>query len=92
MNKVEFIAHIAAKEGVTKAEAEKMVNAFVNGVTSAVAAGQDVVLMGFGAFVVKDVAERQGFNPLKKEKITLPATKQVRFKVGEGLKKAALGK
>lgn len=92
MNRQEFIAHIADTQGVTKTEAEKIVAGFIAGVRSAVAAGQSVALVGFGAFEVKHQEARAGRNPLNGQTIQIEAKNVVKFKVGEGLKGAANGK
>lgn len=92
MNRQEFVAHIAQTQGVTKTEAEKTVASFIAGITSAVAAGQSVQFVGFGAFEVKHQEERAGRNPLTGTDITIAAKNVVKFKAGESLKNAANGK
>lgn len=91
MNKTELITLIAENNNCSKVEAEKAINMFTAGVTSAVGAGNDVSLIGFGSFTVNEVAAREGINPATKEPLKIPAYKQVRFKVGSGLKNAAQG-
>lgn len=88
MNKTEFISFLATENNITKTEAEKIVNTFTGGVTKALADGQEVAIMGFGAFRVKTVAAHTGFDPRKNQKIELPERKQASFKVGEALRKA----
>lgn len=92
MNRTEFVAHISSTQKITKAEAEKVVASFIDGVKTAVAAGVSVQLVGFGAFEVKAQDERTGRNPLTGDAITIAAKNVVKFKVGEGLKNAANGK
>ena len=86
MNKTELIAAIAEKSGVSKKDAEKVVNATVEVITDAMAKGDKVALTGFGSFEVRERAERQALNPRTKEPITIPATKVPAFKAGKGLK------
>lgn len=92
MNRQDFIAHIAQTQGVTKTEAEKTVASFIQGITSAVAAGQSVQFVGFGTFEVKHQEARAGRNPLTGAALTIEAKNVVKFKVGETLKNVANGK
>ena len=92
MNKSELITLIAENNNCSKIEAEKAINMFTAGITSAVRAGHDVFLIGFGSFTVNEVRARTGINPKTKERLEIPAYKQVRFKVGSSLKTAANGK
>lgn len=89
MNRTELVASIAVQQSITKAEAEKVVAAFIQGITTAVAGGESVQLVGFGTFEVKHQEERAGRNPLTGDAITIAAKNVVKFKVGEALKKAA---
>ncbi|WPJ72197.1 transcription factor 1 [Salmonella phage CRW-SP2] len=92
MNRTELVASIAAQQNTTKAEAEKIVAAFLQGITTAVKAGQSVQLVGFGTFEVKHQEARAGRNPLTGAALTIEAKNVVKFKVGESLKNAANGK
>ena len=64
MNKVELIAAVAEKAGLSKKDAEKAVAAFVDSVVDAVAAGDKVQLVGFGTFEVRAREARTGRNPV----------------------------
>lgn len=86
MSKAELVEQIAEQTGMTKAEAERAVNAFINVVTSTLKGGEDVTLVGFGTFTTGDRAERQGRNPQTGETITIAAKKVVKFKPGKALK------
>jgi len=86
MSKAELVEQIAAETGMTKAEAERAVNAFINVVTSTLKGGDDVTLVGFGTFTTGERAERQGRNPQTGETITIAAKKVVKFKPGKALK------
>lgn len=89
MNRTEFVASIADQQNISKADAEKVVAAFVQGISTAVANGQSVQLVGFGTFEVKHQDERAGRNPLTGDAINIAAKNVVKFKVGEKLKAAA---
>lgn len=68
MNKTELISAMAEKSGLTKKDAEKALNAFVDAVTEALSKGEKVQLVGFGSFEVRERAERVGRNPQLKKR------------------------
>ncbi|MGP1252985.1 HU family DNA-binding protein [Algihabitans albus] len=86
MNKNELIAAVADDAGLSKADSEKAVNAVFDSITGALKTGDEVRLMGFGNFSVAQRAASEGRNPRTGEKIKIPASKQVKFKAGKGLK------
>jgi DNA-binding protein HU-beta len=89
MNKAELINHISEKIGVTKKQAEDMVETFVETVTSTLVAGGEVNIAGFGAFMAKTRKPRMGVNPQHPEqKIQIGAVTVPKFKAGKGLKDA----
>ena len=88
MNKTELVAAVAAKTGMSKKDSEKAVNAAFDSITEALAAGEKVQLVGFGAFEVKERSARIGRNPTTKESIEIPASRVASFKVGKALKDA----
>lgn len=89
MNKAELINHISEKVGVTKKQAEDMVETFVKTVTDTLVSGGEVTIAGFGAFMAKTRAGRTGVNPQRPtEKIQIPSVVVPKFKAGKGLKDA----
>ncbi|MED7947394.1 HU family DNA-binding protein [Streptomyces sp. BE20] len=88
MNKSELIDAIAASADITKATAGKALDAVIDSIQGALKQGDDVVLVGFGTFAVKDRAERVGRNPQTGEAIKIKAAKVPEFKAGKGLKDA----
>ncbi|MDL2220331.1 HU family DNA-binding protein [Eubacteriales bacterium OttesenSCG-928-N14] len=86
MNKTELIAAVADKTELSKKDAEKAVNGFIEVVTDALKKGEKVQLVGFGNFEVRQRAARSGINPLTKQPTNYPATKVPAFKPGKGLK------
>ncbi len=88
MNKVELIATVAAKAGLSKKDAEKAIAAVVESIEEALVKGDKVQLIGFGTFEVRERAARVGRNPQTKEEIQIDASKQPVFKAGAALKKA----
>ena len=88
MNKTELIAAVAEKTGLTKKDAERVVNATFETVTASLAKGEKVAIAGFGNFEVKAREARVGRNPRTKESIQIPATKLPAFKAAKALKDA----
>ena len=86
MNKAELINAVAEKAGLSKKDTETVVNATIDVIAGALADGDKVQLVGFGAFEVKSRAERTGRNPKTKEEIKIPASKLPVFKPGKALK------
>lgn len=88
MTKTELIDAIAAHAGLTKTDAAKALDAFVDTVVETVAAGDSVSLIGFGTFKAADRAEREGKNPKTGEKLTIAATTVPKFSAGASFKAA----
>lgn len=88
MNKVELVASVAEKAGLSKKDAEKAVAAVIDTVVAAVAKNDKVQLIGFGTFELRERAARTGLNPRTKETITIAASKQPVFKAGKAFKDA----
>ena len=88
MNKTELIAAVAEKTGLTKKDAERVVNATFESITASLAKGDKVAVSGFGNFEVKAREARVGRNPRTKETIQIPATKLPAFKAAKALKDA----
>ena len=80
MNKAELISAMAAGADMTKADATKALNAFLDVVMDALKKGEKVTLVGFGTLSVAERAARTGINPATKETIEIPARKVVKFK------------
>jgi DNA-binding protein HU-beta len=88
MNKSELIDAIAESANLTKADAGRALDGFINAVTGALSKGDSVALVGFGTYSVKDRAERKGRNPQTGEDIIIKAAKIPSFKAGKSLKDA----
>jgi nucleoid DNA-binding protein len=86
MNKADFVEMLSAKLDGSKAEAEKALNAVLDGITEALTTQGQVAFVGFGTFKVAERAARTGRNPRTGEEIQIPAMKAVTFKVGKALK------
>ena len=88
MNKTELIAVAAESAGVTKKDAERVLNAALDAITQSMVRGDKVQLSGFGIFEVKDREARVGRKPRTKETIQIPATRTPAFKASKTLKDA----
>lgn len=88
MNKSELIEAVAASADIPKAAAGRAVDAVVESITNALKSGDQVVLVGFGTFAVKERAARTGRNPQTGAPIEIAAAKIPGFKAGKALKDA----
>ena len=91
VNKSELIEAVAGSADISKAAAGRAIDAVVESVTSALKKGDQVTLIGFGTFSVKDRAARTGRNPQTGAEIQIAAAKIPSFKAGKGLKDAVNG-
>lgn len=88
MNRNELAAIVAEKCGMTKKDAEAVINAMTETICDALSKGERVQLVGFGAFEVKTRAAHKGHNPVTKEEMLIPETKSPFFKAGKLLKES----
>ena len=88
MNKAELIMAVAGETGLSKKDAEAMLNATMKVITDTLAKEEKVQIVGFGTFETKHRAERMGRNPRTKEDVLIPATTTPVFKAGKALKDA----
>src|SRR3954469_24444280 len=88
VNKTQLAEQVAERAGVSGAEAGRMLDATLQAIEEALAAGQEVTITGFGKFSVADRAARQGVNPATGERMTIAASKAPRFSAGARLKDA----
>ena len=83
--KAELIAAMAEKTGITKADTEKMLNAFISVVQAELVAGAQVRLDGLGILAPISRAARTGRNPKTGEAVKVPAKNAVKFKMSADL-------
>jgi DNA-binding protein HU-beta len=88
VNKSELIEAVAESGDLTKAAAARAVDSVIEAVTDALSRGDQVTIVGFGTFSVRDRAARTGRNPQTGEQITIKASKVPSFKAGKVLKDA----
>jgi DNA-binding protein HU-beta len=86
MNKAELIVAVSEKAELTKRDAEAAIDAVLEVIDAALVKGEVVKLSGFGIFEKKHRAAREGTNPATQQKIKIPASASVSFKVSKALK------
>ena len=85
MNKAELIDAIASHAELSKVDAKKALDAFIDATTGALKKGDRVALVGFGSFSISARAARKGRNPQTGKEIKIDAKKVVKFKAGTEL-------
>jgi DNA-binding protein HU-beta len=88
VTKTELVNSMAEKAGLSKADTEKALKAFVESVTDALQKDDKISLVGFGTFSVGERAARTGKNPQTGAALQIPAAKVPKFKAGKALKDA----
>ena len=86
MNKAQIIQNVAKNMTISKASAERTVNAFLTEVKKGIKKDKLVQLVGFGTFKVRARKARLGRNPKTGQQIKIKASKTVGFKPGKPLK------
>ena len=88
MNKGELIEKVVSEVNITKADAQRVLESVIDGVTQALKKGERTTLSGFGTFSVSKRKARVGRNPQTGEPISIPARRVARFTAGKELKEA----
>ena len=86
MNKLELVEHIAKEAVLTKVSAAAALEAVLDGIVTSLKKGDEVRLVGFGTFSVRERASGKGRNPATGKEIKISASKNARFKAGAALK------
>ncbi len=86
MNKGDLVEHVAKELDISKAAADRAVDAVINGIKKGLKKDKAVQLVGFGSFGVRKRKARAGRNPQTGETIRIAASKTVGFKAGQALK------
>ena len=90
MNKQEIVARIARDCGISKSEANRVVDALIDQVTRALKKGEKVMLVGFGTFDTYRRRARPGVNPRTLSPMKIPGRRVARFTAGKDLRKAVV--
>ena len=88
MNKADLIDSVADSTDMSKAEAGRALDAVLDGISGALSGGDQVALVGFGTFLVRERAARMGRNPQTGASIQIAASKGVGCKPGKALKES----
>jgi DNA-binding protein HU-beta len=87
MNKSELVDAIAGSAKITKADAQRALEGFIDATSKALKKGDRVALVGFGSFSVAKRNARTGRNPQTGKTIQIKAKKVAKFKAGTELAK-----
>ena len=91
MRKSQFVDRVASKSGLSRRDAAKAVDAFLDSIQESLKQGEAVSFTGFGKFSAQQRGARQGVNPRTGEKVTIQAATVPKFSPGTGLKNALRG-
>jgi DNA-binding protein HU-beta len=86
MNKLELVDHVAGAADLTKVKAAEALDAVLDGIEKTLKKGEEVRLVGFGTFSVRERAAGKGRNPATGKEIKIAASRNARFKPGAALK------
>jgi len=90
--KEHIIGSIQNQPGTSKSESSRLVESVLEIFKTALVNGEDVLISGFGKFIVKGKAARRGRNPHTGEDLTLDARRVIRFKCSALLRDKINGK
>ena len=88
MNKTQLVEKIAENADLSKASAGRALDALIEAISDSLKDGDQVALVGFGTFSVRERSARTGRNPQTGSEINIPAAKVPGFKAGKALKDA----
>ena len=88
MGRTELVSYIATETKLTKADAQKALEAVLGGIGASLKKGEDVRLIGFGSFSIQQSAAREGRNPRTGETIKIKESKRPVFRAGKELKES----
>ncbi len=91
VTKAQFVDRVSSKSGLSRRDAAKAVDAFLESVEESLKQGEAVTFTGFGKFSAQQRGARQGVNPRTGEKVTIQAATVPKFSAGSGLKNALKG-
>lgn len=86
MRRKELVAAVAARSEITKVDAAMVIKNTLAVINEALAREEQVQLMGFGTFCIKEYAARTGVNPQTKQPMEISATKRIGFRPSKAKK------
>ncbi|MBD0291784.1 MAG: HU family DNA-binding protein [Thermoleophilia bacterium] len=91
LTKSQFVDRVASKSGLSRKDAGKAVDAFLDSIQESLSQGEAVSFTGFGKFSAQQRGARQGVNPRTGERVTIEAATVPKFSAGSQLKSALKG-
>ena len=91
MTKAQLVAKLAEGGGVSRKQADDILNSLIDNVVKTVKKGESVKIPGLGIFRLRKMKARMGRNPQTGEPIKIPARKKVGFSVAKTFKETVLG-
>ena len=91
LHKIDLVKAIAHEAGLTHKDSEAALDALLDIITDSLAKGDEVSLLGFGKFEVRERAARKGRNPQTGKMMTIAGRKVPAFKAGKVLKEKVRG-
>jgi DNA-binding protein HU-beta len=85
MNTTELVDAVAEANDISKAKAKEVVNSILAAIIDAAKRGEEVAIVGFGRFSVKERPAREGRNPRTGEALNIPASKSLGFKMSKSV-------
>ena len=92
LTRSDLVDAITEEFRVTKYNASEIVEDILEDIESALVAGENVKIAGFGTFTVRQKKERMGRNPKTLEEAVITSRKSLSFRASPILKKAVNGK
>ena len=86
VSKAELVSEMSSISGLSKSDAENVLNSFFKSIENFLKEGREVRLVGFGNFYVSKRAATVAHNPRTGEKVSVPETFVPKFKAGKQLK------
>jgi len=86
VNNSDLADKLAAENGLTKADARKLVDGVFAAIADAASKGEEVSLSGFGKFKVKDSPAREGRNPATGATMTIAASRKLTLAAAKAVK------
>lgn len=86
MTKSEMVSRLAARTDTSKAEAKRLLEAWIEAIGHHLAIGDTVVMRGLGTFSTREAPARRGYRPTDGETLEIPARRQVTFRPSQGLR------
>jgi len=86
ITKKDLIDRVAESTGVKRADAKKVVQAFLDQIVAEIGRGNRLEFRDFGVFEVRERAPRMAQNPKTLQPVAVPAKRTVKFKLGRLMK------